>query len=439
MSGNSAQTQSANILHSVESVCSTCLKPVRAQIVEDGSGIWLLKTCDEHGEERVLESRTKEFYHVTRPVNAQAAKALPKSLRVVSSEPTGPTCVAMLEITDSCNLECPLCFAASGPAGGYLMSIAEFESRIAQLLANRGTIDILMISGGEPTVHPDLPEMLGLAVANPQIKHILLNTNGVRLAKDLELRRHLLSAYDKLELYLQFDSLDMRNVLELRGAENVLSAKLSALEWLREAKIATTFAVTLTRSLTPQKLGELLRFALEQPQLRGVTFQPAFASGRHLPHFEPDNRLTTPEVVSLICDACPEIFTRESFTNLPCSHPNCAIVSYFLRSGKALWPLSSQGEPDERLKNRIRFTLDDISHCGCETTDLGQFIGDTELSPENSFRIVVKPFMDRYNLNRDRSSQCCTHVVGPGAKIMSFCEYNIFRDRLGWNLNAGSS
>lgn len=422
-------------LHTTESVCSTCLKPVAAEIIEDESGIWLVKQCEEHGREKVLESRTREFYHITKPADHRSAHRLHHSLKVISTEPAGPSCVALIEITDRCNLECPLCFANSGPGGGFFMSLEEFSARIEALIRRKGPLDILMISGGEPTVHPQLGAMLALAAANPNIKHILVNTNGIRLSKDTELQGHLLAAYDKLEVYLQFDSLNAQTVAALRGAEHILTVKQASLSWLRAKRVATTFAVTLSREHSIEEVGGLIRFALTQQQVRGIAFQPAFVSGRHVPSFDPNTRITTPEVVDLVCAACPDIFTRESFTNLPCSHPNCAIVSYFLRAGGTLWPISSQGTPDERLKNRLRFTLEDISRCGCETTEVGTFIAQTELSPENSFRIIIKPFMDRFSLNRDRSSQCCTHVVGPNGVAMSFCEYNIFRASLAWNRN----
>jgi uncharacterized radical SAM superfamily Fe-S cluster-containing enzyme len=104
--------------HSVESVCSTCLTPLTANIVKDNGAVYLRKVCPEHGEELVLESSSEVFYFIS-PVAAE-----PRAPKVMD-EPLGPSCVALLEITDACNLECPLCFSESNPYRGYFMSIDE--------------------------------------------------------------------------------------------------------------------------------------------------------------------------------------------------------------------------------------------------------------------------------------------------------------------------
>jgi uncharacterized radical SAM superfamily Fe-S cluster-containing enzyme len=398
--------------------------------MEDGK-IFMKKRCSQHGEETVLESSSEDFYHIL---------PTPKQCRSQQSiEPLGPTCVGLIEITDRCNLDCPLCFAESGPSGSYLMSLGEFKDRVQRLIERKGRLDILMLSGGEPTVHPQLAEMLEWAYNSPLIGHILLNTNGILIAEDKKLQQTLLGVFERLELYLQFDSLSSSTISALRGASAILEHKQRALSWLQDHGFAVTFASVVTLSTTTEQIAELIELALSTATVRGITFQPAFASGRHKLLFDPLKRVTTPDVVQLISEACPDKFSKEAFTNLPCSHPNCATVAYFLKAKNKLWPLCEDIVPTESLRRRVNYDLEDLQACGCETTQLGRYITNTELSHDNSFRIVIKPFMDRYNLNRDRTEQCCTHVVGPEGELRSFCEYNVFRDEINWNVDSQQS
>ncbi len=420
-------------MHKLESVCSTCLRPVEAQAIELDGARYLLKTCPEHGQEQVLESSSTELFFDA-PLSAEARAALRRSGSALVS-PLGPTCVALLEITDGCNLECPVCFAASRPGNRYFMKPAEFSQRLACLIAERGKIDILMLSGGEPTIHPEFPEILAIAVNNPNIGHVMLNTNGLLVSRSERVQQALRAAWAKLEVYLQFDSLEESRNIELRGVADLLADKMAALNWFASQGFAVTFAVTLPADTRSSHLGEILDLALATPSVRGITFQPAFASGRHQPRFDPNERLTVPDVVRLINEARPEKFPKSAFVNLPCSHPNCSIVAYFFRHQGQVWPLAGDMVPLQSIRRRINYNLEDLKACGCENTELGQYVRSAELSADNSFRVVIKPFMDRFNLNRDRTAQCCTHVIGPGGERMSFCEYNVFRDQMGWNVN----
>lgn len=439
------------VLHEVESVCHDCLRPLVAQVVKRDGEIYLYKRCPDHGESMVRESASEDFYHVAPlPASGQGAGCGcgPSGCGPVEPAQTsapsgaqealfGPTCVALIEITDACNLTCPLCFAASSPQNRYWMSAQEYQRRLEQTAAARGGLDLWMISGGEPTIHPEFLDFVRMAYERQDIKRVIINTNGVRLARHEATRQGLAAMRDRIEVYLQMDAMDASIVEGLRGkGASLIEDKLKALDWMEQAGIAVTFAITLPPEATASSLEPVLSLALERKNVRGITVQPAFASGRHKPHFDPNKRQTTPEVVKLICDARPDLFHAKAFANLPCSHPNCAIVAYYYRHQGRMWPLNEDLEPLESLRHRIDYNLEDLAEvCGCETTELGQYITRAEMSPDQGFRLVVKPFMDRFNLNRDRTAQCCTHVVGPDEQLMSFCEYNIFRSQLEWNTN----
>lgn len=431
-----------NLLGETESVCSQCLRPVSAKIVERDGQVWLEKLCDEHGLEWVLESSSKDFYHVAVPAGGCCSSAADSSTCCASDqvnsgeqEPLGPSCVLLLEITDVCNLECPLCFASSGPKGKFFMTLEEAKTRITKVVEKKGVVDILMLSGGEPTAHPEFPSFLEFVDRHPQIQRVMLNTNALLLSKPGRIREAVEANRKRLELYLQFDSFGIEQAIRFRGEDEVLTAKRHALDWLTEKNLPVTLAAAVDKRTSLEDVRDLLDFAIQTANIRGVTFQPVFASGRHRLPYDPTSRVTTPDVVRLITSAEPELFRRESFINLPCSHPNCAIVSYYYRANNRLWSLCDEIVPEASLANRINFTLEDLKKCGCETTELGQYVRSAELSSENSFRIVVKPFMDRFTLNRSRTKQCCTHVAGPNGKLMSFCEYNVAREQLEWNRN----
>ncbi|MBP9837973.1 MAG: radical SAM protein [Proteobacteria bacterium] len=421
-----------NSLGQTKSVCSTCLKEISANIILEEGKIFLQKFCEEHGAEKVLESSSQDFYFYQPTPTGSCCGGGSCCETSTQKEPLGPTCVALIEITDSCNLECPVCFASSSPKNRYLMSIQEFIDRVEGTIKKKGVIDILMLSGGEPLVHPELVKFLAYLDNQPQIKRCFINTNGILIAKSEKTRKLLEQYSQKVEVYLQFDSLKTESLDRYRAEENLIQDKVRAVSYLEELKIPTTLAAVVTKQTTSEEISKLVEFCFQYQKVRGITFQPLFASGRNHLDYNLEERITTPDVVKLVSEAIAQ-FTPSSFVNLPCSHPNCAIVSYFYRAAGKIWPITENLELSEDLKNRINYNLEDLKKCGCDNTDLGNFIQASELSADNSFRIVIKPFMDRFSLNRHRSAQCCTHVVGPESELMSFCEYNIFRENLSWN------
>jgi len=154
--------------------------------------------------------------------------------------------------------------------------------------------DIVQISGGEPTIHPDFWRILDLAKARP-IKHLMLNTNGIRIAQDETFAKRLKEYMPRFEIYLQFDSLEAGPLKTLRG-EDLRSTREQALERLNRHGISTTLVVTLQKGLNDGEMGRIIDFALQQPCVRGVTFQPVQVAGR-LDTFDPArDRLTLGEV-----------------------------------------------------------------------------------------------------------------------------------------------
>src|SRR5262249_35141854 len=141
------------------------------------------------------------------------------------------TCIGLIEVTSNCNLKCPMCFAESGPGGDHI-DFATYQRMVDRYVSLEGVADVLQLSGGEPTLHPDIVAMVRSA-SEPPIQAVMINTNGIRLAHDPRLLEALAPMRDRLEIYLQFDGLEEQTYTTLRG-EDLLKVKLAALEALRQ-------------------------------------------------------------------------------------------------------------------------------------------------------------------------------------------------------------
>jgi len=204
------------------------------------------------------------------------------------------SCLSLIEVTDHCNLQCPICYAESGPSRQQYRTLDHISRLIDAVVRNEGEPDVVQISGGEPTIHPDFFAILDRAKAAP-IRHLMVNTNGIRIAEDEAFAKRLAGYMPDFEVYLQFDSFERHALMTLRGAD-LRDIRTRALERLNRLGVSTTLVVTLKKGQNDGEIGRIIDFALEQPAVRGVTFQPIQAAGR-LEQFDPaTDRLTLTEV-----------------------------------------------------------------------------------------------------------------------------------------------
>jgi uncharacterized radical SAM superfamily Fe-S cluster-containing enzyme len=200
--------------------------------------------------------------------------------------------------------------------------------------------------------------------------------------------------------------------------------------------------VTLAMTVTPDNLPfiwQTVEFGLGWPHVRGVSFQPFFASGR-FPGLAPagngfasssdrpscNPRLNTADVILAAVSQSEGKLRFEDFTPLPCGDPNCATIGYLLKVDGAVRSISDfidfksvQGF----LSDKIHYSLDDLLRCGCESEPLGDLLKRFELDETHTFRLFIKPFMDLLSWDEDRIDRCCTHVIRPDGKLDSFCRY----------------
>lgn len=396
------------------------------------------KSCREHGDFEVTLARDPRFYHLARGRQATTctsscdcapARDGPDPFEVLS------TCVALIEIVDSCNLACPTCYAASPHGVGKdvdCISFEQFVERVQGVTDRKGFIDILQLSGGEPTIHPEFFRILEWALAHHEIGYVLINTNLVRFAGDAGFRERLaeLRRRDrKFELYAQFDGPQPDGQVELRGAD-LRDMRRRAIDLADELGVPTTLVMVVTPA-TIAHLGEAFRFGLEHPCCRGLTLQPMFTSGR-APVVESSLPIATEPPISVgdvirnLVEQAPDLLGVDDFTPLPCGDPNCHTIGYVLRTESGPVGLSRFIDLDSVqgfLRDRLDYNLEDLARCGCETEPLGELLKEIQVGAEQPFRIFIKPFMDASTFDQDRIDRCCTHVILPDGTLDSFCRY----------------
>ena len=446
-------------------LCSTCLRRIEAkEIVQDGC-VYLLKRCPEHGAQKVLIADDPDYWldarirfrkageQVARP-NTAFEQGCPFDCGICP-EHEQHGCLTILEVTDRCNLRCPTCYASSGPERQTHRDMATIERMLDRIVANETEPDVVQVSGGEPTEHPEFFAILDACRRRP-IRHLMVNTNGIRIARDAEFAKRLAGYAPGFEVYLQFDGLRADTHKALRGAD-LRDVRMRALDHLDALGLSTTLVVTLRRGLNDDEIGDVIRFAVSRPCVRGVTFQPVQDAGRN-DGFDPKvHRLTLTEVRRRILQQC-DWFRPADLIPVPC-HPDQLAMAYALRTPGAATPITAltglvdpavfvQGarntialERDEGLRAAV-FAAYSTAHGPESAADavgrllccLPQVALDqgAKLDYRDLFRIVIMRFLDRHDLDVANVRRSCVHIAHPdGKRVIPFNTYNLlYRDEL---------
>lgn len=425
--------------------CPYCQQRIEAEVVKTGSNpgqIMLERNCPTHGQISSCISSNARFYWLSVGASSCCSGSAccaedGKSVGMLGSNAARPqetfealsTCLALIEIVNSCNLSCPTCFANSPLGAGHKVDAVPLEqicTRIENVIKRKGKIELLQLSGGEPTLHPHFFELLDWIKSNSKIDYLLINTNGILLAKDpsfldrLAKRAHR----DNIQLYLQFDGVQPEGQAQLRGSD-LRSVKEQAIMNAASINLPVTLAMTVIRD-NLEHLWESIQFGLKFDNIRGIAFQPFFGSGRFTEGSGSPARLNSADIITSCITQSNGKLTIEDFTPLPCGDPNCAIIGYLLKMGSEVRSISdfiSFQNVQGFLKDRIRYRLEDLMQCGCESEPLGAILKKLELNESHTFRIFIKPFMDAWSWDEDRIDRCCTHVIRPDGKLDSFCRY----------------
>jgi uncharacterized radical SAM superfamily Fe-S cluster-containing enzyme len=434
------------------SLCETCLALAPAKITAEGSNVFYLKRCREHGVQKTLISDDLAYWKSQRDWLKPGDRPLAPQTRTDHGCPFDcglcpdheqHSCLAIIEINEACNLTCPVCFADSSVKREGHRSLAEIERMLDILVASEGEPDLVQLSGGEPTLHPRFFEILAAAKRRP-IRHLMINTNGLRIAREAGFAERLAAFMPRFEVYLQFDSLKRDALMALRGAD-LTAVRLQALEALERADISTTLVVTLKKGLNDGEIADIVRFALRWRCVRGVTFQPIQDAGRNEGFDPKTDRIVLTEIRRRIAEA--GVFALEDLIPLPCN-PDQICIGYGLRHGEAVRPITSLLPRDlfvAAAPNTVAFeafpelraaviNLLSLSTAQADTTEklagllccLPEAVVPSELAYENTFRVVISQFLDRYNFDLGTVKRSCVHFVQPDGRIIPFDTYNTF-------------
>ncbi len=478
-------------LGTTQSLCPECLAVVPAKIINRGGRVYFRKTCPEHGTRDDFVCSDAKHYdqlefalpaRMPAVFGAEPEKGCPLDCGLCT-EHEQHTCVGVLEITSSCNLTCPMCYASSGPGGKHL-SLADARRQIDRLVEVEGRAEVCQLSGGEPTIHPQFREILEYALSR-EIDYVMINTNGIRFARDPALVELAAQHRDRLEIYFQFDGLNDDVNLALRG-EPLLETKLAALDALGKAGVHVTLVATLQGGVNDDQMGPLVEFGLARPWITGISFQPATYSGRHVLPEQLEQRITFPDVIKGVARQTSGLFREDDFLPLPCAHPNCHQIAIAYRTNSSAIPVTRFIDARanlDLLANGISFTraksrdlilsylgrqaccggsctpgldgeterqrdggtegpnggaslghispslLPSVSPSRSPADDFFTRVVNEQLGAENLFRITITSFLDAYNFDVRRVMKCCTHHVLPSGHVIPFCAYNVlYRD-----------
>lgn len=452
-------------------------------LAERDGRIWLERGCPTHGQVRTLYDESPEILRYleqwTAPTKSHVPdrpgnfRAIPEAYAFgLPAMQTQHTCILLEDITEHCNLRCPTCFADSAPALTGVASLEDILANVdARLARENNRLDVLMLSGGEPTLHPQLRELLAALVERPIVR-ILINTNGLTIARDDELLATIAEHRERVEIYLQYDGHSAEASKHHRGAD-IRHFKDLAIERLSGAGIFTTLTMTAALGVNDDEIGHVVMRALSTPYVAGVSIQPQFGSGRS-GAIDPLDRLTHTGVLARLGPQTDGVVTWRDLTALPCSHPHCASVGYLLKDDSDVWRSLTELVGHERLlqlldlepdliANRIadselpvamRGVVKDsllgllseqssLSHPSvgelwkdiCVACDLGISTLATlaasrlpgqrhrlrRLLADRVVRISVKPFMDMSTMIEERLTQCCVHVGTRGEDELDQC------------------
>ncbi|MCD0468600.1 MULTISPECIES: radical SAM protein [unclassified Flavobacterium] len=435
-----------------KSLCPHCLALVDTKIVFQDDKVWMLKHCKTHGELKSMIADDVNYYKQLRNYNKQSEMPLKFNTKVhygcpydcgLCTDHEQHSCLTIIEVTDRCNLACPTCYASSAPNYGRHRTLEEIEKMFDTVVANEGEPDVVQISGGEPTVHPEFFKILDIAKSKP-IKHLMVNTNGIRIAKDIKFVETLATYMPDFEIYLQFDSFKPEVLEKLRG-EDLTEVRKKAIEHLNHFNISTTLVITLQKGENDDEIGKIIEYALQQKCVRGVTFQPTQVAGRNDNYDDISGRITLTEVRRKIYEQAP-LFTPQDLIPVPCN-PDALCMAYALKIDGEVFPMTHLINPEDLLnnsKNTIVFEHDEklkthmlnLFSTGisvdCAEGEFNELMcclprvqSDT-LNYNNLFRILIMNFMDAHDFDVRAVKKSCVHIVSDKMKIIPFETMNLF-------------
>jgi 7,8-dihydro-6-hydroxymethylpterin dimethyltransferase len=459
-------------LEHTTSVCPMCKAVVDAEVNVRDDRVFLRKRCRDHGPFEALVYSDAQLYVDHQRFNKPGTLPLEFQTEIRDGCPLDcglcpdhkqHACLGVIEVNTACNLDCPLCFADSGHhPDGFSLTLDQVAAGLDAFVAAEGEPEVVMFSGGEPSIHPRILEFCALAL-DKGVRTVVLNTNGIRLAHDRTFAPAL--AELGVKIYLQFDGLEEATHLALRGRD-LRRTKTDALERCAAAGLGVMLVAAVEAGVNAHELGAVVRHGITHPAVRGVVFQPVTHAGRHGP-FDPRTRLTNADIIHGLVDQCPDWFRVSDFFPVPCCFPTCRSITYLLADDRDVLPiprllpmedyldyLANRALPDPTLRGVLEglwsassvpgtapmterlatvlaslglpdeFTriagaaLDACAACGIDLPDALASLA------AKAFMIVIQDFQDPYTLNVRQLMKCCVEQLTPDGRLIPFCAYN---------------
>ena len=435
------------------SLCNECLKVIPAKIVFKDNKVYLLKHCSEHGEQLELLEHDIEYFKHKRDFD-KAGTVTKTQTEVKNGCPYDcglcpnhdqHSCINLIEVTDKCNMCCNTCYASSGKGKDKdLKTIKKMIDFAAEAEDGRG--EVLQVSGGEPTLHKDIIEII--EYAREKFQYVMLNTNGIRIAEDLDFVKELSKFKGRFEIYLQFDSFDDDIYTKIRG-RSLKKIKEQAINNLKEYNIPITLVMTLERDLNDKEIGKVITYGIETSNIRGVNIQPVAYFGRKNGNIDRKNRVTLTDTIRLIEEQTKKMIVKEDFVPLPCNVERVSLT-YLYKTKNGFLPITRTNNIKKLLpyiNNTFTFKIEDaltngrdIIFGGCCNPliflkEFKKFVPKdfmswdieerSEYVSNNTFRITITSFLDRYNFDIKSMQKECAHIVTEDLKRIPFSSYNI--------------
>ncbi|MDV6028944.1 MAG: radical SAM protein [Phycisphaera sp. RhM] len=470
----SAGQAPGEVFHSFsKAMCPICRNTVdAARIIRDGK-VFLRKQCPSHGMSEALISGDADWFLKSltyirpgfkpRAYSMPVDEGCPKDCGLCADHEQH-TCLPIIEITNHCDLECPVCIVQN--RHNYHMTRQEFVAILDGLVQKEELIDTVNLSGGEPTLHPEFIEFLDITRRYGRFTRVSVSTNGLRIAKDLDFCKQL--AERGTYVNLQLDALSNQALRTLRGSGRHDAVKLRALDHLERAGVRTTIVSTVAKGVNDSDIGDCVRLLMDNDFILSLMFQPAaytgYGGGTFGPH-DPCDILTIPDIVNQISAQTDGALARSDFLPLPCSHPGCFALTYMLNTDEGYLPfprfielesylaaIANRGtiRPDDRFDRMLRDTIDRLWSAAGQIPDAPRVLKslkralrllypeDRRIELENRLRIgeglvktiFIHAFMDEHTFEVDRIKKCCTHYALPDGRLMPGCAYNmLYRHR----------
>ncbi len=462
-------------IKTTKSICPECLKVLDATIFENDGKVFIKKQCPEHGAfEELYWSDYEQYMRAEKFRSEGDGLENPRTKKVngcpndcgICPEHKSHTALAIIDLTNRCNLTCPICFANAAAAGYvYEPTQEQIIGMLENLRANKPVAaTALQFSGGEPTIRKDLPEMIRKA-KELGFQHVEVNTNGLRLAQSVDYCKELKAA-GLSTIYLQFDGLTSDVYKFIRGVD-LLDIKMKAIENLRQAGYSSVvLVVTLVKGVNDSQLGDIINFAAKNfDVIRCINVQPVSLCGR-LPQKDREKmRITIPDFMHLVEEQTKGVIKVSDFYPVPTvvpvskaigalkgkryleftAHPHCGTATYLLIDNGKIKPVTEFGNVDKFMASMAK--VYETASKGSKTKAKLQLVGSMRYVKfsllrkmagvltkgdykslgdlqRQSILLSAMHFMDPYNFDLERVQRCLIHYAVPDGRIIPFCTMN---------------